>query len=90
MVLTADPEERILEYACHEGNRAMANTLSGARGGMCISRIREVSRAPHQGAPAITQETNAFSRSNGESGRDPSKFYIPTFRKSPYRYQIKS
>jgi len=31
MVLTADPEERILEYACHEGNRAMANTLSGAR-----------------------------------------------------------
>jgi hypothetical protein len=31
MVLTADSEERILEYACHEGNRAMANTLSGAR-----------------------------------------------------------
>ena len=31
MALTPDSEERILEYACHEGNRAMANTLSGAR-----------------------------------------------------------
>jgi hypothetical protein len=31
MVLTPDPEERIMEYACHEGNRSMANTLSGAR-----------------------------------------------------------
>jgi len=31
MALRPDSEERILEYACHEGNRAMANTLSGAR-----------------------------------------------------------
>jgi hypothetical protein len=31
MVLTSDPAERILEYACHEGNRAMTNILSGAR-----------------------------------------------------------
>jgi hypothetical protein len=31
MVLARDSEERIMEYACHEGNRAMANTLSGAR-----------------------------------------------------------
>ena len=31
MALTPNSEERIIEYACHEGNRAMANTLSGAR-----------------------------------------------------------
>jgi hypothetical protein len=31
MALTPDSGERILEYACHEGNRAMANILSGAR-----------------------------------------------------------
>jgi hypothetical protein len=29
--LTADPEYRIYEYACHEGNYAIANILSGAR-----------------------------------------------------------
>jgi hypothetical protein len=31
MPLTAHPDERIMEYACHEGNRAMANILSAAR-----------------------------------------------------------
>jgi hypothetical protein len=31
MALTPDSEERIFEYACHEGNRALANILSGAR-----------------------------------------------------------
>jgi hypothetical protein len=31
MALTRNSEEQILEYACHEGNRAMANTLSAAR-----------------------------------------------------------
>ena len=31
MALTPDPSEQILEYACHEGNRAMQNTLSAAR-----------------------------------------------------------
>jgi len=31
MALSPDAEEQILEYACHEGNRAMANTLSAAR-----------------------------------------------------------
>jgi hypothetical protein len=31
MALTPNSEERVMEYACHEGNRAMANTLSGAR-----------------------------------------------------------
>jgi hypothetical protein len=29
--LTADPDERIVAYECHEGNRAMANILSAAR-----------------------------------------------------------
>ena len=29
--LTADPEYRIYEYACHEGNYAMENMLRGAR-----------------------------------------------------------
>ena len=29
--LTADPEYRIFEYACHEGNYAIENILRGAR-----------------------------------------------------------
>jgi hypothetical protein len=31
MPLTRDPEYQIFEYACHEGNRAVANVLTGAR-----------------------------------------------------------
>jgi hypothetical protein len=31
MRLTADPEQTLFEYACHEGNYAMRNILSGAR-----------------------------------------------------------
>jgi len=31
MPLTMNDEEKIMEYACHEGNRAMENILSGAR-----------------------------------------------------------
>jgi hypothetical protein len=31
MRLTADPEQQLFEYACHEGNYAMRNLLSGAR-----------------------------------------------------------
>ena len=31
MPLTMDTSEQIVEYACHEGNRAMANILSAAR-----------------------------------------------------------
>ncbi len=29
--LTLNPAERVMEYACHEGNRALANMLSAAR-----------------------------------------------------------
>jgi hypothetical protein len=31
MPLTSNPDERIVAYECHEGNRAMANILSAAR-----------------------------------------------------------
>jgi hypothetical protein len=31
MTLTADPHQPLFEYACHEGNYAMRNILSGAR-----------------------------------------------------------
>ena len=31
MPLTMNPVERVMEYACHEGNRALANMLSAAR-----------------------------------------------------------
>jgi hypothetical protein len=31
MPLTRDPNYQIFEYACHEGNRAVANVLAGAR-----------------------------------------------------------
>lgn len=29
MNLTRDDSERMIEYACHDGNRAMANSLTG-------------------------------------------------------------
>jgi hypothetical protein len=29
--LTKDPEQGVFEYACHEGNYAIKNILSGAR-----------------------------------------------------------
>jgi hypothetical protein len=51
MTLTADPEQPLFEYACHEGNYAMRNILSAARaeearGG---SRIRRcVSDGAHE------------------------------------------
>jgi hypothetical protein len=31
MPLTLDNSEQVFEYACHEGNYAMVNILSGAR-----------------------------------------------------------
>jgi hypothetical protein len=31
MRLTADPDQPLFEYACHEGNYAMRNILSAAR-----------------------------------------------------------
>jgi hypothetical protein len=31
MPLTMNPKERVMEYACHEGNRALENMLSAAR-----------------------------------------------------------
>jgi hypothetical protein len=31
MTLTSDPDQTLFEYACHEGNYAMRNILSGAR-----------------------------------------------------------
>ena len=31
MPLTMNPVERVMEYACHEGNRALENMLSAAR-----------------------------------------------------------
>ena len=31
MPLTQDNSEQLFEYACHEGNYAMVNILSGAR-----------------------------------------------------------
>jgi hypothetical protein len=31
MPLVRDPRYKLFEYACHEGNLAMSNILSGAR-----------------------------------------------------------
>jgi hypothetical protein len=39
MPLTLNPDERIMEYACHEGNRAMANILSAARADENAGRV---------------------------------------------------
>jgi hypothetical protein len=39
MPLTLNPDERIMEYACHEGNRAMANILSAARADEKAGRV---------------------------------------------------
>ena len=45
--LTADPDYRIFEYACHEGNYAIENILSGARAlEKSSDEITEVRTAP--------------------------------------------
>jgi hypothetical protein len=45
MPLRLNPEERIVEYACHEGNRAMANMLSAARADEESGVVREIPTA---------------------------------------------
>jgi hypothetical protein len=73
MPLTRNDEEAVFEYACHEGNRAMANLLSGARaeeaadaGGRSSSSSDRVSARPP--APAAREATAPASRT-GLSGR---------------------
>jgi hypothetical protein len=41
MTLTADPEQPLFEYACHEGNYAMRNILSAARAEEAASGSRK-------------------------------------------------
>jgi hypothetical protein len=41
MPLTLNADEPIMEYACHEGNRAMANMLSAARAEEHAGRLTE-------------------------------------------------
>jgi hypothetical protein len=49
MPLTRNDVEAVLEYACHEGNRAMANLLSAAR-----AEEKNTPRADSEGAPVIS------------------------------------
>jgi hypothetical protein len=51
MPLTVNDSERIVEYACHEGNRAMANILSAAR-----AEERAVAEARRRGETATVSE----------------------------------
>ena len=51
MPLTMDPSEQMVEYACHEGNRAMANILSAAR-----ADERAVEEAAEKGIKINTRE----------------------------------
>ena len=44
MPLTRNPTERVLEYACHEGNMALANMLSAARAEERAARQRSNGR----------------------------------------------
>ena len=45
MPLTVDSNEAIVEYACHEGNRAMANILSAARADEKAGRVSNLPTA---------------------------------------------
>jgi hypothetical protein len=45
-----DQSQQIYEYACHEGNLAMRNILSGARAKEAAAKADEPSAAPR--APA--------------------------------------
>lgn len=53
MPLTANPAERVFEYACHEGNVALANMLSAARA---------EERAAARGAGNAARSTSAPAR----------------------------
>jgi hypothetical protein len=73
MPLTRNDEEAVFEYACHEGNRAMANLLSGARaeeaaaaGDRSSSGSDRVSAGPP--VPAAREAAAPASRT-GLSGR---------------------
>jgi hypothetical protein len=45
MPLRFNADEAIVEYACHEGNRAMANMLSAARADEKAGVVREIPTA---------------------------------------------
>jgi hypothetical protein len=51
MPLTMDENEAMVEYACHEGNRAMSNILSAAR-----ADEREVAEAARRGIKTTVRE----------------------------------
>ena len=71
------------------GARSKTQRLAG-RPSDCGQEMKaRCARPPPGGGLAMARMNSGWSesRSPGESGRDPSKFYIPTFRKSPYRYQ---
>ena len=53
MPLTLNPGERIMEYACHEGNRAMANMLSAARADEKAGRITVANQIKPMPAPFL-------------------------------------
>jgi hypothetical protein len=63
MPLTRDDDEAVFEYACHEGNRAMANILSAAR----AEEKRPVAGAPQgtgqQASPSARETVAPIARS---------------------------
>ena len=70
MPLTRNDKEAVLEYACHEGNLAMANVLSAARAEG--ADIRVASRRPAPGPPIPARAPrSAESRSTGCGPRFP-------------------
>jgi hypothetical protein len=63
MPLTRNDEEAVLEYACHEGNLAMAHLLSGARAEEQAIAEGRLSRA------ATTREGGSDADDDGARGR---------------------
>ena len=56
MMLTTQPNYRVYEYSCHEGNGAVANSLSGER-----AYERAVAQAQAQGQPIPERVPSAFN-----------------------------
>ncbi len=68
MPLTRNDEEAVFEYACHEGNRAMANILSAARAEEATATAGTGVRTPGEPPPPAAREAVAPIARSGLSG----------------------
>ena len=69
MPLTRNDDEAVLEYACHEGNRAMENLLLGARAeeaaGSTVAAVRTATASPNSTAGIVLPPPQGDGRLTG-------------------------